>query len=386
MHICIVSDDYPSENNPSYIFVQQLCNAMADQGNRITIIAPQSITKAIFRSKTLKQKYSISFTDNNYKIEIYRPYFISLSNVNGFLKKVIENFRKSAIFGVISKMKSKPDICYGHFWHSGYAVYKAAKRFNLPLFVASGESEIKFHKDFSHETLSDFTKYVSGVICVSTKNKQESIKNGLTTEDKCIVLPNAFDRALFYPQNRIELRKKYGFNNNDFIVSFVGGFIHRKGAKRISDAITLLNDKEIKVIFIGGGVRQPESLPVCDGIIFQGEVPHKKIVEYLNCSDIYILPTLHEGSNNSIIEAMACGLPIISSNLSFNFDILDPAYSILIDPLYIEQIADGIKQLKNNPEIRIKMSEKALIASQNFDIKVRAKKILAFIEQKTNSN
>jgi len=384
MHLCVISDDYPSKVHSNYVFVQQLCDALADLGIRITVIAPQSVTKALFGRKILEARRSTSFNDNN-KIEIYRPYSITISNISGSLKKILENLREFVICNIIDRMESKPDILYGHFWHNGYAVFKAAKRYKLPLFVASGESEIQLHKHYSSRELIEFTKYVRGVVCVSTKNKVESIKNGLTTEERCTVIPNAFNKNKFFLKDKYELRKKFGYRNDAFIVAFTGAFIHRKGAKRISDAITYLNDIMIQSIFIGGGIIQPGCEPDCDGILFKGKLPHDEIVDYLNCADVFVLPTLSEGSNNAIIEAMACGLPIISSDRSFNHDILNATNSILIDPMDIQQIANAIQYLKDNPEVRNRLAKKALIASQKLDISERALKIKKFIEQKSNN-
>ncbi len=383
MQICIVSQEYPTKNNPTFIFVQQLCIALANHGIKISVIAPQSISKSLIRKKSIEPKFSVYSIEQDNSIEIYRPYIISFGNIKGILGKISKSIFYYAVNRTFNNLKSKPDICYGHFWHNAYAIFKSAYKNNIPLFVATGESEIEFHKNYSAKKLNKFTDYVSGVICVSTKNKNESINKGLTTEDKCIVLPNSVDLNLFCKKNKYELREKFGFEQNDFIIAYVGGFINRKGTKRISDAITYLNDRSIKSIFIGGGIKHPDSEPVCNGILFKGVLPHEKIVDYLNCADVFVLPTLHEGSNNAIIEAMACGLPVISSDLPFNYDTLDPSYSILINPLNIKEIANAIKFLMDNPEKRNEMGHNALDASHNFDINVRAIKIKEFIEQRT---
>jgi glycosyltransferase involved in cell wall biosynthesis len=382
MHICIVSDGYPSDENPSFVFVQQLCIALADKGIRISVIAPQSISKSLLRGKSIEPRYSVFRTKDENIIEIYRPYVFSFGNAKGILRKISTAIIHYAVNKTFSNIQSGPNICYGHFWHNGYAILKSALKCKIPLFVATGESEIKFHQNYQDKTLKEFTDNVQGVICVSTKNKNESIDKGLTTEDKCIVIPNAVNLILFSQKNKYELRNNFGFGQDDFIVAFVGGFINRKGTKRIADAITFLNDKSIKSIFIGGGIVQKEDDPNCQGILFKGQLPHSLIADYLNCADIYVLPSLHEGSNNSIIEAMACGLPVVSSNLSFNYDTLDSSYSILVDPLNIQEIANAIKYLKDNPEVRKNMGEKALLASKKFDIQERAKKIIEFIEYK----
>jgi glycosyltransferase involved in cell wall biosynthesis len=90
---------------------------------------------------------------------------------------------------------------------------------------------------------------------------------------------------------------------------------------------------------------------------------------------------LAEGCSNSIIEAMACGLPIISSDLPFNHDILNENNAILVDPNNVEQIADTINLLKNNEVLRIKLAEGALASAKELTIGKRAARIVAFIKE-----
>lgn len=109
-------------------------------------------------------------------------------------------------------------------------------------------------------------------------------------------------------------------------MAFVGHFNERKGSLRLSEALKEI--KDIKSIFIGRG---PE-VPDCPGILYCGSVKHNKVPEYLNASDVFVLPTLTEGCCNAIIEAMARGLPIVSSNLTCNDGILNESNSIRINP------------------------------------------------------
>ena len=94
---------------------------------------------------------------------------------------------------------------------------------------------------------------------------------------------------------------------------------------------------------------------------------------------VFVLPTLHEGCCNAIIEAIACGLPVISSDLSFNWDILDKTNSILIDPNDVDGIACAIKLLKDDVQMRDSLSEGALKTAVEHTLHNRALKIEKFI-------
>ena len=105
---------------------------------------------------------------------------------------------------------------------------------------------------------------------------------------------------------------------------------------------------------------------------------------YLNAADVFVLPTLHEGCCNAIIEAMACGLPIISSDRAFNYDILDEKNSILIDPLSINDISTSIKTLMKDSDLRKSMSDASLVKAKSLSIRNRAIRILQFMENIIN--
>ena len=173
------------------------------------------------------------------------------------------------------------------------------------------------------------------------------------------------------------MKKSLGITESDFVLAFVGWFINRKGSLRVSKAIEKLNDDRIKIIFIGKGQEEPD----CKGIIFKGALPHDEIPRYLNCADAFVLPTLAEGCCNAVIEAMACGLPIISSDREFNWDVLNADNSIMVDPENVDEIANAIAELRDNSEKRKEMSKAALHTAANLTIRIRAEKIAEFMEE-----
>lgn len=369
--------DYPAPGYPVFTFVEQLCVEMARQGHNISVVAPQNIV-SIFTGKRKKIDFIRRKKYAEGEITIYSPYTITGYSIP-YVGKWINKFVGFAIRCYMRKHKIDPDVFYSHFWRTGLWTYQEAKRLGKPLFVASGESTIAMKNN--SKAINDYCNYVKGVICVSTKNKNESIRNGLTTEEKCIVIPNAIDNSLFYKKDKLQMRKNYGFPEDSFIVIFVGYFCKRKGSDRLSEAIKQINEPEIRSIFIGTDSNE-NAEPSCDGILFKGSVKHEEIPNYLNCADVFVLPTLREGCCNAIIEAMACGLPIISSDTDFNHDILDETCSILIDPTNVSEISDAIKRMKKSAEARGRLSAGALEKAGNLSIISRVCKIIEFISNK----
>ena len=375
MHICVISHSYPTSRTIDFVFVDQLCREFADKGQKVSIIAPQSLTKCILRGIPIVKFRSRLTTIKGNNVTLYRPFWISLGPK--FTKFVGDSFNK-AVNRTLHKIQDPIDIIYGHFWAQAIAALPYAKSHQIPLFAVAGEGELDTHKKMTPESIKDVREYVSGCICVASKSKRESIDAGFVTEDKCEVIPNAINPELFYKRDKVEMRRKYGFSQDEFIVAFVGQWNSRKGVRRLSDALKKLNNPDIKAIFMGKGTE----IPSYEHVIFQGTVDHNFLPEYLCCADIFVLPTNNEGCSNAVIEAMACGLPIASSDMEFNWDVLNETNSIMFDPMNIDEIADAINKLYEDKGFRTKLSEGALNTARNLTISARADKILNFIQSR----
>lgn len=378
MKILVVSNNYPSNLNPEigvfvYKFVQQL-----SKNHKVHVITPQK--KAFFNRNPIKYNYGVE------SAVVVRPTYWSFSN-KGFLSLNTYHFgaysQRKAIQKVFKNISSnKFDFIYCHFISNALITLEALSEFNIPIFVGVGEyfNIDKIKSFYSSKKYFSLLKSISGFIAVS-----QLIKNKLLSFDvdsKLIELaPNGVD-LMQYRRNRTKsyYRKKLGLRENATIAIFVGRFIENKGPIRVLKAVELL-ENEVDGIFIGQGNQQFES----DKILIKGKFSHDMVIQFLLASDVFVLPTLHEGSSNAIIEAMACGLPIVSSNIPEIRSQCDSSFSILVDPMDIYAISKAINSILSDSDMNKSMSDAALKHSEKFDIGIRTKKIMAFINNRLNS-
>ncbi|MBR4016782.1 MAG: glycosyltransferase family 4 protein, partial [Oscillospiraceae bacterium] len=113
--------------------------------------------------------------------------------------------------------------------------------------------------------------------------------------------------------------------------------------------------------------------------VYCNSVDPAHIPEFLSAGDVFVLPTLNEGCCNAVVEAMGCGSAIVSSDRSFNYDVLNKDNSILIDPENIQAIREAVIRLKEDDALRHKLSNQAYADAQNLSIKERTARILQFI-------
>ena len=173
-------------------------------------------------------------------------------------------------------------------------------------------------------------------------------------DERITLLPNAADTTRVYPRDRESMRYKFGLPAERPIVVFVGHFQNDKGPQRVMDAISHL--PEVGAVFLGSGSQTPDGSQV----LFAGKVPHAEIPEWLSAADLFILPTLVEASSNAIGEAMACGLPIVSSDIPSSGPWSGTQPQRWLTPTDEAVLGRAIEDLLGSPERRRQMSASGL--------------------------
>lgn len=358
------------------IFFQNIIFEMARQGVNCTVISPVSLMK--YRTSICKIPFYIKETvGKNIFVDTYYPKTISASSIQigSFnTEKISEYAFETAALNCVKSLKKKFDFVYGHFFlYGGLAAIKIGRVLGIPSFVAYGEC------DFESQVMKTYgvpkkkeIEGLKGIISVSKKNADELNEIGFVKNIPMIIEPNAVDIGIFRKLDKKKSRQMMNFPQDKYIVGFVGGFIERKGDKRLLQAVNNIDDAY--VAFAGRGDDRPSG----NKVIFAQGIEHDLIPIFLNAVDVFCLPTLAEGSCNAIVEAMACGLPVISSNLPFNDDVLNESNSIKINPMSINEIQDAIEKLKD-VDIRTELSNNAYFTAQKLSISLRATRIIDFI-------
>ncbi len=167
--------------------------------------------------------------------------------------------------------------------------------------------------------------------------------------------------------------RRLGFPEGTFNIAFVGTFDDLKGGARLIEAVRGLDD--VRLIMLGhGSAPMPSSQ-----ILFRGTVDHARVPDYLCAADLFVLPTAEEGSCNAVIEALACGLPIVTSTGRYMDDIVDDKTAVRVDPASVPEIRVAITTLMADPDRRRRMAAAALERAPRFDIRERARGVAAWL-------
>lgn len=370
MNILIIASTYPTHDDPvSGVFIKRIVEQFSEFGHICTVISPRKFLRDKPRTEYERQG----------NVNVYFPQYFGLwydSKIKGdLIARVSEYEYYRAVVKVINEKNIEFDVVYAHFVGiTATVAEKIAKRYKKKAFAACGESNFWTISKYDKVRRVNALNQLNGIISVSSENREKLLALGVKDVGKKIrVFPNGVQSNIFYPMDKMYARDMMGFKHDDFIVGFSGYFIERKGVLRLSKAVDGL--KGVKVAFAGKGEQKPHT----DNMIMCKQISPEKMPFYLNSLDVFVLPTLQEGCCNAIVEAIACGIPVISSNRSFNDDILDDSYSIRINPESIDEIRNAIILLKNNKKMLLEMTKSAVETGKNFSIRVRAEKILQWI-------
>ncbi len=377
--LCVLSTYYPQENDPIYSFVGTLIGTIADMGIECHVISPVS-----YIEKKHKAVSRIEKTKNGSEIHVYCPrYFIYPSRkFLGFhTYQLTVKSLWNAIYRTYKRNIIDCDAIYSHFIDAGVNAAWLKSKTGNPAFMAVGESNVTMHKLTYSVFRSVLYNGLNGVISVSSQLEKDLYDNDvISNEIPIFVAPNGIDTELFKPYDKQLSRSRLGAKESDFIISFVGAFILRKGFGILQQV--LKKHPDWKCIFIGSGEISIELSD--DQVLFAGRIPHEQIPELISASDVFVLPTQAEGCCNAIVEALGCGLPVISSDRSFNDDIIDETCSIRVDPDSIDEIENAIIRIKNDDDLRMHLANGAIKKGQDLSIVRRARKILDFMEKQSN--
>jgi glycosyltransferase involved in cell wall biosynthesis len=284
-----------------------------------------------------------------------------------------------AVMRALGSLPRKPDALYGHFLYpSGAASARCGRRLDLPSFVAVGESSFWTVEPHGFGRARRDFRDITGCVAVSSLIESKLVAELAIPPQRVGVFPNGVDLQRFYLRDSVDMRKRFGFPRDAFIVAFVGHFTDRKGVLRVANALRGL--EEVAAVYAGSGPLVPKGL----NTLFRGVLPHDEMPRLLSAADVFVLPTKREGCCNAILEALACGLPVVTSDREFNDDIVDESMSIRVDPTDVEAIRDAVRVLRDDPALRKRLSAAALRKAQSFGIQDRAKRMLEWMEAKAN--
>ncbi len=164
------------------------------------------------------------------------------------------------------------------------------------------------------------------------------------------VLYNGVDPSRFYPVPQPQARRELGYAEEDRIILFVGNVQASKGCMELVQAFAKLRQRvpRLKLVFVGAGPQQKalasecSSLGMAADVTFAGRLAHDQIVRWFGAADVFCLPSHAEGVPNVVLEAMACGTPVVATRVGGIPEVL-PAYAgVMVPPKNVDALDEAL--------------------------------------------
>jgi glycosyltransferase involved in cell wall biosynthesis len=217
-------------------------------------------------------------------------------------------------------------------------------------------------------------KHADQVIAVSTNTARDVANMLQLLPERITVVPNGVESyfRLLPPLEVAAVRQRYEGSPGTFCLLNVGSTHQRKNILLILKSLLILRDRgfAVRLWKVGDEFTAEQnafiqSHNLGSTIIFLGKPSKTLLRQIYNAADALLAPSLYEGFGLTILEAMACGTPVIASNVSSLPEVAGHA-AILVDPMKVEEIIESICRLQQDPEHQKDLTQKGLEQAKHF--------------------
>jgi teichuronic acid biosynthesis glycosyltransferase TuaC len=344
---------YPSAAQPvAGVFVENRLRRLAETKQvMLTVVAPTLWLPLKSRGFGRYAFYArVPRHEQRHGIEIFRPRYCIIPMSIGRATQPMLLYR--AVRGIVSRLvrERQIDLIDAHFFFpNGVAAVRLAQDLGLPVCVTARGSDLNFLLRFSgcRRQIEWAAREANALITVCDALQQPLLSMGIEPS-KITTLRNGVDLDLFRPLDRERARCRWAAHGRT-IVS-VGVLKELKGHHLAIEAMKSLRDSTL--LIAGGGEehgrleRQIADAGLSGRVRLLGEVAHEDLPSLYNAADSLILASSREGLANVLLEAMACGTPVVATDVGGNAEaVTAPEAGVLISERSSAAIAEALRQL-----------------------------------------
>jgi len=262
-----------------------------------------------------------------------------------------------SIYKLYRLLKShKFDIIHTHAYSAGTIGRISAFLAGIPVIISHNHSIYDYYNKYYHFVEWLLSLITDRVICISEVVNRFANETQRINAKKLITIHNGIDDVCPVTEKRSsDLKKELGLPINHSVICTIAHLEEHKGLKYLLESASLLlaSRRDISFLFVGVGALERKLKKLCvdlkieKNVIFSGE--RSDIPEILFSIDIFVLPSLREGLPLTILEAMACGKPVIATNVGGIPEIVvDGVSGILVSPKDPEALFRAMDELLND--------------------------------------
>ncbi len=292
------------------------------------------------------------------------------------------------------------DLIHTHYWASGLAGLEVSRRFDIPhvttfhtiAAVKEQASDLSPEPHERHDAERAIARGADGIVAW-TGFEADALVSMLGAErERIAVAPIGVDSARFHPLNKAEARLRLGIPADEETLLYVGRLDRIKGADVLVRAAGLLAERpQMRVRFLGGevdadyaaGLRALASeIDIVEQVSWAGMVANDELPWHYAAADLLIVPSYSESFSIAAAEAMACGTPVVASDVPGPASFIEDGVSGRLVPAGdAPALARAICELLDDEELRQHLGRGALAAAQGMTWSASADKVLGLYER-----
>lgn len=266
-------------------------------------------------------------------VAVYHPRFLAIP---GLLRRL--DGASMALFSYPLLRRLKADgarLIDAHFaYPDGEAASRLGRWLRLPVTITLRGTEVPHSRDPALRVrMMQALKSAARVFAVSDSLRRLALQLGVAP-DRSEVVGNGVDVELFQPVDRAEARRRLGLPDDAKVLISVGGLVERKGMHRVVDCLPALLAAHpgLHYLIVGSGGPEGDMRPELEARVarlglggrvhFLGALPPAELKWPLSAADVFALATRNEGWANVFLEAMACGLPVVATDVGGNAEVV----------------------------------------------------------------
>ncbi|MCX7514604.1 glycosyltransferase [Frateuria hangzhouensis] len=244
----------------------------------------------------------------------------------------------------------RPDVVLAYWLYpDAYGAMLAARRAGVPLVAGARGSDIRVRGGVSRRLTCRVVRDARRLLVVSEDLGRLAVRRYGADASRVRVISNGCDAATFHLGDRMAARQALGVPPDAEVVLYVGRLVAEKGLRELFEAARRIavQRPRLQLVLVGGGPMQAELEALAaasDHVRLAGPLAPAAVAQWMVAADLVTLPSYSEGHPNVLVEALACGRPVVATDVGGIPEVVDAASGVLIHPRDSADLARGLDE------------------------------------------
>ncbi|MBI5415712.1 MAG: glycosyltransferase [Candidatus Omnitrophica bacterium] len=353
MKILVFTTLFPNSRMPQHAtFIKARVAALAKM-HEIQVVAPVPYFPPKWKVNEKWSRFSqVPLEEEIGGIKVYHPRYLVIPKIGRALYGLLMYL---SLYGFVRNLRRSFDfdLIDAHFLYpDGVAAVLLGRRMRKKTILNARGTDLNWYPRFPaiRAQIRSALKKADAVTVVTETLREKAVELGID-RGKVTVIPNGVDTGTFCFRPRDEAKRTLGLPDNRRVILAVGHVLEAKGFHFLIEALRHVRQQDTDLVIIGGGEYKEKLLQLAaehhlqERVKFPGERPQSELALWYAAADMFCLTSLREGRPNVVMEALACGTPVVSMNKWGLSRIVNLDKGILLDSYGSAGIARAIDEI-----------------------------------------